>query len=140
MSRKNKIKEGSKNKELLIHAKRLSKRVLMKYIKFAVVIIALQIMLLGVFWMFDSDVGTYFSLAFVTIDALVTLTFFVIFDAVPARKIKKNNFRVDGSKITKEQGIVFYNSLKLRTVYRTGFNILATLVIVAFSILYLTVH
>ncbi len=52
--------------------------------------------------------------------------FLVIYDGVPARKIRKDNFVANG--MNKDKGIVFYNALKLRTIFRGLLNILGTII------------
>ena len=117
-------------------SKKIATIKLKKYLIFCIPIAILELAILTVLWFLAADAGKVTSLFFVTLDFLVFTTFLVIFDGIPARTLKKKNYILN-SKMTKSQGMVFYNALKYITVVRGVINLFITIMILIFSLLYI---
>ena len=121
-----------KNKRLYKESKRLFLESFNHYLKYWVILFLFGIGLILLFFYLAPTYFEYISWAVVIINIFVTSLYLVVFDGIPARKIKKDNFTTSG--MNKEKGIVFYNALKLRTIFRGLLNTLGSAISIALAI------
>ena len=126
-----------RNQQQMIAAKNILKQTLKKYLLYFIPIFICQLILLITFIFIENNARNFLSWILVACNGLNAITFLVIFDGIPARTIRKGNYVVN--KMSKDQGIVFYNGLRYRTIFRGLINIIATLIILIFALLYVLI-
>lgn len=122
MKKENKLNK----KEIFQESKRLFKITMKNYLKYWTILFIFGITIILLFFYLSKDTFSYLSWAVVIINIFVTTLFLVIFDGIPARRIRKGGFAIEG--MSKEKGMVFYNALRLRTIFRGLLNSIGTIV------------
>ncbi|MCR8612876.1 MAG: hypothetical protein NC236_00115 [Mycoplasma sp.] len=123
-------------KEQADKSRELAKIDLKKYITYATPFLSIGFLIIILFWSLDIKYKEYVGIIVLSAHGIVLITY-LIFDSLPARKIRKSNFQISGHNISKQQAIVFYNAMKIKTIVRGIFNLIWFLILLLPSILFI---